>query len=155
MRLEQDFEQSIGYWVHMTARGFERALNEELAPHGITYRQWQVLAWLALEEELTQSELAERLRIEAPTLVGILDRMERDGWIRREPAARDRRKKVIRPTPQVEPVWQKILACARRLRRQATRGLDPAEIEIVKGVLSRIQRNLKTRRRAKVGVTVA
>ena len=34
--LEQDFEQSVGYWAHMMARAFERALNEELAPHGIT-----------------------------------------------------------------------------------------------------------------------
>jgi MarR family transcriptional regulator for hemolysin len=153
LKLEQDFEDSVGYWVHMAARGFERALNEELAPHGVTYRQWQVLAWLALEEELTQSQIAERLRVEAPTLVGILDRMERDGWIRRDPVPGDRRKKVIRPTPRVEPVWRNILACARRVRRRATRGLEPAEIDIVKDVLSRIQRNLKTRRR--VGATVA
>ena len=34
--LDYDFEASIAYWVVMTARTFEQALNEELAPHGAT-----------------------------------------------------------------------------------------------------------------------
>src|SRR5215475_9525250 len=74
--LEHDFKENLGYWVGMASRAFERALNEELAPHGITLRQCQVLGWLALEKELTLSQLADRLRIEPPTLVRILDRME-------------------------------------------------------------------------------
>ena len=49
MQLQFDFEDSIGYWVCMTARALEQALNDELIPHGITYRQWQVLCWLALK----------------------------------------------------------------------------------------------------------
>ena len=43
-----DFENSVTYWVVPTAHALERALNEELTPHGITYSQCQVLAWLAL-----------------------------------------------------------------------------------------------------------
>ena len=46
--LEQDFEQSVGYWAHMLSRAFERALNEELKPLGITLRQCQVLGCLAM-----------------------------------------------------------------------------------------------------------
>ncbi|MBI3463705.1 MAG: MarR family transcriptional regulator, partial [Planctomycetes bacterium] len=123
--LQYDFEESVGYWVVMSAHALHRALDEELARHGITFRQWQVLAWLALEGEMAQSELAERMGIEAPTLVGILDRMERDGWIARRSCAADRRKKLIQPTQRVEPVWSKMVACAHRVRKQATQGLDP------------------------------
>jgi MarR family transcriptional regulator for hemolysin len=140
--LEYDFEDSITFWVCMTSRALERALNEEVAPHGITFQQCQVLGWLAIEGELTQSQLAERMRIEPPTLAGIFDRMERDGWIRRHPSPTDRRKKLIRPTPQVQPVWAKIVTCARRVRARATQGLDAEELRMVKRILETIRENL-------------
>lgn len=140
--LEYDFEESIGYWICMTARAMEQAVNDELAPQGITYRQFQVLAWLALEGGLSQIELADRLRIEAPTLVGILDRMEREQWIRREADPKDRRRKIIKPTPRVQPVWEKMTACARRVRGRAGIGISPEELELVKRVLAKVQNNL-------------
>jgi MarR family transcriptional regulator for hemolysin len=142
--LEYDFEDSIAYWVCMTARAFERALNEELAPHGITFPQVQVLGWLALEGELSQSQLAERLRVEPPTLAGTLDRMERDGWICRQTSPDDRRKKLVRPAPRVQPVWTKIVTCARRMRARAAEGIDPADLKAVQRTLAAIQENLKT-----------
>lgn len=141
--LEHDFHDSIGCWVGLTARAFERALNDELSPHGITFPQWQVLAWLALDGELTQAQLALRMRVEAPTLVGILDRMQRDGWISREPAKDDRRKKIIRPRAKVRPVWEKVLAACRRVRERALQGVDDSEREQLKNVLHKIRENLK------------
>jgi MarR family transcriptional regulator for hemolysin len=140
--LEQDFEQSIGYWSHMVARAFERALNEELAPLGITLRQCQVLAWLALDRQLTQCQLADRMRIEPPTLVRILDRMEEAGWVTRQTPAVDRRKKVIRPTRRVKPVWDRILSCIRRVRARATERIDPKDLETTRRVLTLVHENL-------------
>ena|SRR3990172_4187111 len=143
--LQHDFERSIGYWIVSTANALERALNEELVRHGITVRQWQVLAWLALEGELTQSELVERMRIEASTLVGILDRMERDGWVTRIGCPTDGRKKLVRPTERVEPIWAQTVACVRKVRARATRGIAPERIELVMDVLAAMQDNLATR----------
>lgn len=142
--LEYDFEKSVAYWVVMTAHAFERALNEELAPLGITYRQWQVLGWLAFSGELSQIELAERMRIEPPTLVGILDRMERAEWIRRRSCPSDRRRKLISPAPNAEPVWSKVVACAKRLRAEAVVGIEPGELEKLKTVLETIRTNLQS-----------
>ena len=141
--LEHDFEQSIGYWSHMVSRAFERALNEELKPHGITLRQCQVLGWLAIDKELTQSQLAERLRVEPPTLVRILDRMERAEWIARHTDPDDRRRKLIRPTRRVKPVWERILACIRSVRAQATEGVAPEDLQAARLVLSRMHENLQ------------
>ena len=140
--LENDFEDSVGYWVIMAADDFRRALSDEVAPHGITYRQCQVLGWLALHGPLSQAELAERMRIEPPTLVGILDRMERDGWLRRESCSSDRRKKLIRPTGNAEPVWSKIVACGRRVRERATRGLSDEQLAELRQMLRTVQQNL-------------
>src|SRR5687768_1890352 len=108
--LEYDFENSPGFWICQASHAFQRAFNEELAPQGITFRQCQVLGFLALENELSQNDLAERMGLEPPTLVGILDRMERDGWISRNADKTDRRRKLIRPMPAAMPVWKKIVA---------------------------------------------
>lgn len=141
--LRHDFQQSIGHWLMLAAKDYERALNAALVPTGITWRQAQVLGWLAYEEELTQTDLAERLAIEAPTLVGILDRMERDGWICRHDCPTDRRKKIIRPTAQAEPVWEKILSCAQGVRASAAKGLAEAERLTLIELLRRVRNNLQ------------
>ncbi len=140
--LAHDFESYVGYWICMASRAFERAMNEELAPSGITYRQCQVLAWLAIDGNLSQTDLAERMRIEPPTLVGILDRMEREGWVRRESDASDRRKKLIAPLPKALPVWSKIVACSDKVRARGNQGVTPAEQELLKDILRRIIENL-------------
>ena len=140
--LDYDFEQSVGFWLVRTSLAYERALNLELAPKGITFRQAQVLGCLALEGELTQVDLAERMHVEPPTLVGILDRMERDGWIARHDCPTDRRKKMIRARPQAEPIWAEIVQCARRIRARATVGLDARELAQLKQLLEVVLANL-------------
>jgi MarR family transcriptional regulator for hemolysin len=141
--LAHDFEQSVGYWSHMVSRAFERALNEELKPHGITLRQCQVLGWLALDGELTQSQLADRLRIEPPTLVRILDRMEDAGWIARHADPEDRRKKLIRATRRVKPVWERIRECIRTVRAKALEGIAPEDVQTTRRVLQQMHGNLR------------
>jgi len=140
--LQYDFDDSVGYWVAMTSHALRRALDTELSREKITFRQWEVLAWISLEGEQSQVELAERLGIEAPTLAGILARMERDGWLERYCCPRDRRKKRIRATPKAEAVWSRMVECCRRVRSQATRGIPEADLSQLKGVCEKIRANL-------------
>jgi len=149
--LDYDFENSVGYWVCQTAHVLQRSFNEELAPQGVTFRQAQVLGCLALEGPLSQTDLAERMRIEPPTLVGILDRMERDGWIRRDGDKADRRKKLVQPTPAAKPVWSKIVAAAQRVRARATEGMTPAQLEQLKKLLGIVRANLDAHARREAG----
>ena len=141
--LQHDFHQSIGYWLTITTQGYHRAVSEELLPHGITYRQSMVLGWLALEGELSQTELANKMMVEPPTLVGILDRMERDGWISRHNCPSDRRKNLIRANPAAEPVWEQIVECATRVRARAVEGLSERQLETLKELLRRVGQNLR------------
>jgi MarR family transcriptional regulator for hemolysin len=138
-----DFEESVGTWLTLSTQMYHRAVSDELAPHGITYRQSMVLGWLALEGDLSQTELATKMMVEPPTLVGILDRMERDGWITRHNCPGDRRKKIIRANPAAEPVWQRIVECALRVRQRAIEGFSERELAMLKSLLRRVQQNLK------------
>tara|TARA_R100001132_G_scaffold27557_1_gene35477 strand:- start:55413 stop:55919 length:507 start_codon:yes stop_codon:yes gene_type:complete len=142
LMLQYDFEESVGYWITMTSHFYQDALNQELLPYGITFRQFQVIGWLVYEGPLSQVELAERMMIEPPTLVRILDRMERDQWIMRENDPHDRRRKVINVLPEAKPVWSKMVACLKRLRNKATDGMTPEQVQTLKALLAQVQENL-------------
>lgn len=141
--LAYDFEASIGYWIVLTSQAFQKALKDELSPHGVTYRQSQVLGWLALEGELSQVELAARMMIEPATLVDVLDRMERDRLIRRSPAAHDRRRNVIQVDREAKEVWDKVVSCAQRVRGQATQGLTDRQLKTFIKTLKKVLSNLR------------
>ena len=151
--LHYDFEQSVGYWVCSTSHALRRALDAELARENITFRQWEVLAWIALEGELSQVELAERLGIEAPTLAGILARMQRDGWLERYACPTDRRRKLIRPTLKAEAIWNRAVECCRRVREQAIQGVTEAELAQLKSICQRIRRNVASASPAPIEAT--
>lgn len=140
--LDREFEESLGYWIFTASYAIESALNEELAPLGITHRQVQILGALAAHGEASQTELAEMLRIEPSGVVRLLDRMERSGWIRRESDPADRRKKIIRPTEKAEPLWKQIKARGMRAKERGLRGIDPEQVAATRDVLKQIRQNL-------------
>lgn len=140
--LQYDFEDSVGCWIAGTSHALRRAMDAELAKENITYRQWEVLAWLSFAGEQTQSELSERIGIEAPTLAGVIKRMARDGWLEKSDCPQDRRKKYVRPTPQAEAVWNRMVDCCHRIRQQAIEGIPAEHLGILKSTCETIRNNL-------------
>lgn len=140
--LEFDFEDSIGYAICTTSHAMRRALQTELSKIGMTIRQWEVLACLARDENFSQSEMADHLGIEPPTLAGVLRRMERDGWLERTACCDDRRRNRITPTAQAESVWRQSTEMCHRIRQQATAGLSEQEIKTFKSTCQQIRLNL-------------
>lgn len=138
-----DFEESIGYWIVLAAQAFQNALNDELAPHGITFRQCQVLGWLMHDGEISQVALAQRMMIEPATLVGVLDRMERDRLIVRRAGLSDRRRKMITMHPNATEVWNQVAACAKRVRARASEGLTNQQLALLKKTLKTVLGNLE------------
>jgi len=86
----------------MAAKATRAELDARLAEVGGSLTAFVVLR-LADEApgglELSQRELAERMGVEAPTMVRHLDRLEKEGLIERRRDARDRRVTRITVTP--------------------------------------------------------
>ncbi len=139
---DREFEESLAYWIFAAGFAIETALNEELAPVGITHRQVQILGALAVHGQAAQNELAEVMRVEPSSVVRLLDRMERAGWITRESDPVDRRKKIVRPTEKVEPVWQQIKARGMRAKERGLQGLTEEQVATARQVLRTIRQNL-------------
>jgi MarR family transcriptional regulator for hemolysin len=78
-----------------------RALfDARVKERGLTLPRARALLILGRGAELNQRELAEELDIETPTLVRLLDGMEKQGFIERRSVEGDRRAKQIAMTPR-------------------------------------------------------
>ncbi len=140
--LEYDFRVDPCYWLHMSAHRITCAANAELLAEGLTYRQAQVLALLALEGVTSQTELAQRMRVQPPTVVQVLDRMEREGLVTRSVDTEDRRRRLVAPTEKAIPVWERIVRCFRTVRAKYQAGLSAEEVETLIRLLQRTYANL-------------
>ncbi len=133
---------SIGFQCSLTFRAFTSALERKLKGTGVSRGQFVALAHLIGLGPMTQSELASKLGIAAASIVRLVDRMERDGWVKRGPASGDRRVKVVSPTEKALEIWGQLSRHARSLLEEAYRGLPPDEIESAIRTLTQIRRNL-------------
>lgn len=138
----ENVERNFGFLVHDVARLMRMNYDRRVKRLGLTRSQWWVITNLYRNDGLTQSELAETLDIERASLGRLLDRLEANGWVRREPCPRDRRAKRVRLANEVDPVMREMRAIAAELRRDAMSGLTPDEQEAFVDVLLAIKSNL-------------
>jgi MarR family len=82
---------TLGFLLHEVARLLRRRFEQNARDFGLTRSQWQVLAYLANNEGINQSGLADLLEIEPITLGRIVDRLQARGLIERHPDPSDRR----------------------------------------------------------------
>jgi DNA-binding MarR family transcriptional regulator len=101
-----------------------------------------VLTHLFRNDGITQSELADILEVEKPTLGRLLDRLEAKGWVRREADASDRRVKRLYLTEEVEPIMKTMRSAAADVRREALAGLSAVEQERFVDTLLAVKANL-------------
>lgn len=126
----------------MAYNAYLDVFKESLDPYGITYRQAQILGWLAVRGPLSQAELAGLMMIEPPSLVGTLDRMEAIGLLERKSCPSDRRKNLVHALPAADGMWEQIAACGRTVRAKATQGLSQEEVATLRDLLERVRTNL-------------
>ncbi len=77
--------------LQTTAHQHKRIMNNMLEPFGLTYAQYLVLKKLQAEEGLSAKSLLSELDTDKATLSGIISRLEKADWLRREKDAEDRR----------------------------------------------------------------
>jgi homoprotocatechuate degradation regulator HpaR len=75
-----------------------RYFRPNLKVAGVTEQQWRVIRTLSDRGEMEIGQIAEACCIPGPSLTGVLERMERDDWIKRFRISTDQRKVVVELT---------------------------------------------------------
>lgn len=115
---------------------------------GLTWSRARLLMELAHEDGPIQSDLADLLDIEQPTLVRLLDGLERNGMIERRAVEGDRRARRVFLTETARAQAQDILSFLAELRAGILEGIAPQELENALDVLRRTSRNIAAGRSA-------
>jgi MarR family transcriptional regulator for hemolysin len=130
----------LGLVLFGTARAWRTKLDQRLRPLGLSQGKWRTLIHLSLGgNKLTQKEIAERMGIEGPTLAGLLDRLQNDGWIERRCSALDRRCKIVHLQRRSKAVLDKIFNTAHDLRKELIEDIPQRDLETCIRVLGQIR----------------
>jgi len=126
------------------ASGIDRACAARLAPHHLSEGKFVLLFLLRdLPEGLAPHELAERAGVTRATITGLLDGLERDGFLARYGDKEDRRKVSVRLTTKGQAVALDLFKEHSQWIGSLFAGFDEHEREALSGLLCRAWRNVE------------
>lgn len=134
---------SFGYLLNDVTLLFRKHFDRRAVKFGLTRAQWRATKMLYCREGLRQTELAELLEMEPIAVGRVIDRLQAAGFVERRPDPKDRRAWRLYVTDQARGVIADMELIAQGLRKDATIGVDVAEMEQAMGVLNRIKENLQ------------
>ncbi len=85
-------------FVLFAQRGCILNLSKELNRGNLSYSQFFLLTYLSSEEYLTMSDIAAKMAHSTAAATGLVDRIEKLGYVERAHASEDRRKIMVRIT---------------------------------------------------------
>jgi len=143
-----------------TSLSSQRTITALLAPLGRAYRKHIDRAFLGfgvshtlglpvmllgrLGDGVRQGALVEALGIEPPSLVPLLDQLERGELLERRPCAEDKRAKTLHLTTAGRELAARAETAAEKVRSELLSGISPADLEITARVLASFQSNMES-----------
>lgn len=109
-----DFQQAPGHLIRRAHQVAVAIFMEETGGHDVTPVQFAILNALMDVPGEDQVTLAAHVAFDAATFGSVIGRLEAKGWVRREPDAADRRRKLLWVTREGE-------AAAAAMKRQVVR----------------------------------
>lgn len=125
------------------SRLLRHGFDEQLEPYGLTAVQFALLNRLSQVDGLVQAELGRRMAIEPATLTGIVQRLERDGWVRRGCDPENRRLQRVWLTDKARDVMPALRRIQSRRRRKIFAGFSAEDLARLEELLERMEANLR------------
>lgn len=140
---------SLGYLLNDAARQAKRDLTNRMISLGLTFPQWLVLKDISIHEggdknELTMAAIARRLNSNRPNIMGMLDRLESMGLVRRTVNPDNRRAHIVALTDNARKVMDQLQDFSRQTSEKALMGFSSQEESAVRDFLTRIISNFST-----------
>ena len=136
------YQQTLGFILNDTARLLRKRFEQRARHLGLTRAQWQALAYLARNEGIQQSALAEILELEPITLGRILDRLEAAELVERRRHAADRRVWLLHLKPKAHALMADMFDIGDATRAEALAGVSEADRATLTRILIAMKANL-------------
>lgn len=138
----QCFPPEISHLLIQICRAHRYNAEIALNALGLHTGQEMILFQLWEKEGITQSQIAETLCVEAPTVTKMLQRLEKSGFVERRPDPDDGRVSRVYLTSAGKSLEEPVQAVWKQLEAQTIAGLSDMEQGLLKRLLLQIQANL-------------
>jgi MarR family transcriptional regulator for hemolysin len=143
--LDERFENAL----RNTAILWRRAVDRRLRPLGVSWVSWMTIAAATqARSPLSQSMLADTLAISCASLVKTIDRLVKDGLVKRVPSAADRRLKRIVVTDVGTHLYSVVKDEVAAIRRQMLAIVELEKLVHLTELLEELQETLRPAPRA-------
>ena len=123
-----NIEESIGFLLSKCHRKAFQMLKQRLEPYGITPPQFAVMSFLWQRDGvINQNQLGELLGTDNATLSGIIDRLEKAGYVKRKKNMKDRRSFNLVLTEAGENIYQQLEPIVREHNKTLAKPLEEEE----------------------------
>ncbi len=141
-RAEVDSIVETIIYLYTESRRLTKGMAREV---GLTGPQLTVIKLLESFHDLSLSSLSERIRAQNSTVTGIIDRMEREGLVRRERSTSDRRVVHIRLSEKGHKLAREIQVEPMEIFRDALASLCPADLRDLLRIMNQLQHHVRAR----------
>jgi DNA-binding MarR family transcriptional regulator len=132
------FRQAPGHLIRRAHQVSVAIFMEETAGFDITPVQFAILNALLEDPGEDQVTLARKVAFDPATFGSVIGRLEGRGWVRREPDAADRRRKLLWVTPEGAEMAQKMKRAVGRVQQRLLEPLPPVDREQLVVLLDRL-----------------
>jgi DNA-binding MarR family transcriptional regulator len=133
MAVEDRLIYLISKVFHKLMINLQKAFSE--ARVEVTPVQAMLLFYLQKKDGSSLTEISSGLMLENPTVTGLIDRLEKSGYVKRSDHPSDRRVYLVYLTEKGSMVAKRALPIVKRLNEQIKEGYSKEEIESFKKVL--------------------
>lgn len=137
-----EVNESLGSIMNRTSNKLKNALIQIFKPYDVTPEQWVILKRLWQQEGITPKYIAELTFKDQPTVVRILEKLEKKGFIFREINSEDSRSYLIYLTASGRELKNILLPLAEEKQNEVLSGIDKEEVEKLIQLLNKIYGNI-------------
>ncbi len=135
-------DDRLAHLIRDVARAQQRALQQRLAAHSVSFGHWTFLRILWIRDGLTQKELSDFAGVMEPTTFSAVKAMEEMGLIERRHLAGNRKNMHVFLTPSGRLLQKKLVPRAEEVNRLSVQGLPEKTVALLRQSLLAIIENL-------------
>ncbi|MAR18225.1 MAG: hypothetical protein CML44_02520 [Rhodobacteraceae bacterium] len=135
-----DFTLSLPMLLNRSLDAIMPPYRDLFQEFGVTEQQWRVLRVLWEQKHLTSAQISNLTLLPSPSLVGILDRLERKDLVKRLRSTSDRREINITITNLGRELQSKVMPKVKLIQDQTREKLSPTEWKQINNILKKLDR---------------
>ncbi|MCE5285374.1 MAG: MarR family transcriptional regulator [Pelosinus sp.] len=134
---------TVGFFISRTQSKMQKKFLQKLKPYGVTPEQWALFAMLSEKEGISLTDLSRTSLKDKPYTTRLIDRMGKNGYIRREESQDDKRSCLIFLSKKGGELRNEILPIINELNQKVMETLTEDEVKQLKFLLNKLYEQVK------------